>query len=618
MISSSLYADNLIQVYHQAVVSDPTFQKARADWLSAKQEFPLALSGTGAPGSGLFPNVDISGGLSRTFQRIKAKSIIVGPQTASGYFNSNNYLVTLTQPIFNYATWKAISGARFTVKAATATYLAAAQNLMFRTAQAYFNVLDAYDQLQYTMAQKESFLHQLVTAEEKFKVGLIAVTGVYDAQASYDQSVAQEIEDRNDLDNQLENLRAITGRYYKTLAGLKKTIPLVIPRPHNIDAWTRIAERQSYSIQSALNSMLAQRELVKQTSAGRYPTIAGVVTYGTQLQGFPPSISGPSETVSEGFVNTTTTTATAALNLNFPVFQGGFVINSTRQQEYNYLSASEQLNLTHRTVVNDTRQAYLGVDSGINKIKADRQAILSAQNKLEATQAGYVVGTRTMVDVLNAVTDLYQSQQQWATDRYTYIINIITLKQQAGTLSPKDLAQINTWLGKPVKFDAKKSVKVSKYAKIPPATKNLKEAIPPKGGQPTRRFHGPLVKPLGYHHHSKPLKSSKTKLSKMSNLQFAVQVFASHKVADANSFKETQPDKNKLHIVHQHDWYKVLFGDYATRQAAIKALKHLPASLKKAKPWVVSVPVAEHSSIPAKKLTILKQNSQLPALPTPR
>lgn len=466
LIMPSLYADNLIQVYYQAVKNDPAFLKARADWLSAQQDLPIAMSGEDVPDSSLFPYLTITGSLTRIHQGIS-----MGSDSASSYFNQNSYLVTLTQPIFNYATWKSISSAYFSVKAAMANYIAAAQDLMFRTAQAYFYVLNGYDQLQFTLAQKEFFLHQLITVKEKFKVGLIAVTGVYDAQASYDQAVAQEIQDRNNLANQLENLRAITEREYKSLAGLKKTIPLIIPHPHDINAWMRIAERQSYSIQSASYAMLTQRETVKKAAAGWYPKLMGVIVHGTiSQQGFPPSLRGPTAATVTDFINATTTTTSGGLSLNFPILQGGYVIHSTYQEEYNYLSASQQLNLTHRQVVQKTRQAYLGVDSGIIKIRADQQAIVSAQNKLEATQSGYVVGTSTMVDVLNAVTDLYKARKQWASDRYTYIINIITLKQQAGTLCPEDLFQINSWLGKSVKFGVNKLVTVSKYAITLPRT----------------------------------------------------------------------------------------------------------------------------------------------------
>ncbi|ABS77187.1 TolC family outer membrane protein [Coxiella burnetii] len=593
-----LYAEDLVQVYCQALASDPTFQKAHADWLSARQNLPIAMSGTGTPGSGLFPYVDITAGLDRTFQRIEA-----GSSSVSGYFNQHNYQVTVTQPIFNYATWKAISSASFSVKAATATYIEAAQDLIFRTAKAYFDVLDAYDQLQFTLAQKESFYHQLVTAQEKFKVGLIAITGVYDAQASYDQAIAQEIQDRNNLDNQLENLRAITGQEYRSLASLKKSIPLVIPHPRNIDAWTAVAERQSFAIQSALYTMLAQRETVKETAAQRYPTLTGTFSYGAQQRGFPPSLSGPPTTGE--FLDTTTTTATAGLNLNFPVFQGGFVTHSTRQEEYNYLSASDQLNFTHRDVVRQTRQAYLGVDSGISKIRADRQAIISAQNKLEATQAGYVVGTRTMVDVLDAVTSLYQAQQQWATDRYSYIINIITLKQQAGTLCPHDLAQINTWLGKAVRFDVEKPVNAKVFTPSTTLPHTVKHVHSPKGVQRATRSHRPLIK--ASRHHTSPVHSASH--IETVHAHYAIQLFASRTLAEATAFK----NKHRLHdlrIIHQNGWYKVLSGHYSTRQAATIALHRLPSSLQKLKPWVVRVPKVQSTSI--KPLSLQKKATHLP------
>lgn len=540
VLMPTIYADNLIQVYFQAVGNDPTFLKAHANWLSAQQNLSIAMSGTGAPGSGLFPYVTITGSLTRTHQL----------NSASGY----GYLVTLTQPIFNYATWKSISRARFTVKAATATYIAAAQDLMFRTAQAYFDVLNAYDQLRFRLAQKESFLHQLITAEEKFKVGLIAITGVYDAQASYDQSVAQEIQDRNNLANKLENLSAITGREYSSLAGLKKTIPLVIPYPRDINAWTMMAERQSYYIQSALYAMLAQRELVKQTAAAWYPTLTGVITHGINQQGFPPN-TGPIAAVN-------TATTTSGINLNFPIFQGGYVIHSLRQQEYNYLSASQQLNLTHRQVVQQIRQAYLGVNSGISKIKADKQAIVSAQNKLEATQAGYVVGTRTMVDVLYAVTELYQAEQQWASDRYTYIINIITLKQQAGTLSPEDLMEINSWLGKPVKFD------MNKHGTSNTASMLTQRVNPNKKGKSQPESHPIFERKRHY---------------------FAVQLFASHKRSNAEIFMEKHA-LFKLEILYKKGWYKVLYGNFSTQSEAVVALKRLPSVLQKENLWITKVP----------------------------
>ncbi len=449
-------ADNLIQVYNQAVKSDPVYRKAQADWLTAREELPLAITGVGAPGTGLLPNITASGAIQKVYQETKFD----GSPTVSGNAEDKNYIISLDQPIFNFATWQSISSAKYGVKAATATYWAASQSLIQRAAFAYIEVLRANTSLRLILAQKEQFLHQLITAQQKFKVGLIAITGVYDAQASYDGAIADEIKARNNLQNQIENLRAITGVAYHSLNALKAYIPLAMPKPDNIEKWVSIADRQNYIIQADINTMIASKINVRVAAAGMAPTLDGVASYGTSVNGSLPATVGaptsPTPTITQG---------TVGLQLNFPVFRGGYDIVNTKQSRYKYLSASDQLEIDHRNVVNQTRQAFLGIDSGISQIRADRQTIISFRNQLAATRAGYVVGTRTMVDVLESVTSLTQAQQTYADDRYNYIESIFTLKQQAGTLSPEDIVRINGWLGKSVIFSLKQP-KVPSRSKI--------------------------------------------------------------------------------------------------------------------------------------------------------
>lgn len=593
-----LRADDLIQAYQQALLSDPTFKKAEADWMATRENYPLARSGNGIPGSGVLPFVGITGNVARTFQKQSSAGF-----SSSGYFNGNAYLLQLTQPIFNYASWKSISGARFQVRAAAATYLAAAQDLMFRVSQAYFNVLMAYDQLQYTLSSEKSYLHQLITVRQKFQVGLIAITGVYDAQASYDQSVAQEIQDRNSLQDQLENLRAITGRSYQVMSGLRNQIPLVIPRPRHMESWVAIADQQNYKIKSDLYTLLSAREYIKQMRGGAYPTVSANVQGGATTYGTIPVV-GQTVSINGNLSSITVSTVQTSLNLNFPVYQGGYVTHSTKQAEYKYLSASDQLEFTHRDVVRQTRESFLGVQSGISKIQADRQTIISSANKLEATQAGYDVGTRTMVDVLQAVSQLYQSQEQWANDRYNYVLNIVSLKQQSGTLSPNDLAQINTWLSKPITLLPKKTVKIKTPVRsikcLPKPTKQ--NATPPRGGLPTPKYHGsratasPSVAGLkhGKIHQTVAVKKHRTPIQAktISAANYAIQLFAARDVTQARDFINHQTEKNKLRIVEspaQPGWYKVVYGQFATQKHAQVALRQLPASLEKNKPWVVDV-----------------------------
>lgn len=462
-------AADLLQVYNQALKSDPTFTKAQADWQTAKMNFPLALTGSGVAGSGLFPNISGTADYGTAY----SKNVNIGSE---GTFQPLEYSASITQPIFNLQTWQEIAGASYAVKSATATYLAAAQNLMARSAFAYFEVLRFNDDLHYILAQKKEDLHQLDTAQQKFKVGLIAITGVYNAQASYDADIANEIGARNNVSNQLENLRAITGVGYTQLNGLMDHLPLVVPAPKNIDAWVQTANAQNYQLKSDQFSMLQAAKNIDAIAAGHMPVLEGIGSYVDSSSG---SLLGGGIVTDTHFRN-----ASALLQLNVPIFEGGYLIEATKQARYQYLSASDQLEIDHRTVVNQTRQSFLGVQSGISQIEADKEAITSAKNQLAATRAGYVVGTRTMVDVLQSVTSLTQAQQAWANDRYNYVEDIIKLKQQAGTLSPADLVTLNQWLDGPTVFQTTQPPIKREKIQYPSVTSDV-NALPPSSPLPT-------------------------------------------------------------------------------------------------------------------------------------
>lgn len=432
LISISSYADDLMQIYQQALRSDPIFAQAKSTWESEKMDLPIARAG-------YLPQLSATGDADRVYDYGKIGS--VGAGTRSWKYG---YSLTLTQPIFNFSAWSSIKNASASVKAATATYLAAQQSLMQRVATAYFNVLQAYDQLRYTVANKRAVWEQYVTAREQFKVGLIAVTDEYDARSSYDQVVAKQIAAQNNLNIQLENLRAITGREYGALNGLGK-LPMLRPKPDNIDQWVNVATQQNYGLKAQNYTVLAAMETIKQKAGGGLPVLNAEGTYtDTRERG----IAAP----------TIDQTATVGLGLTYNPIQGGAVIASTKQARYDYVTASGKLEQVHRDVVNQSRSNFLSVLSGISRVKADKQSILSARNSLESTQAGFHVGTRTMADVLNALSTLYQAQQQYANDQYDYINNLIALKVAAGTLSVDDLTEINSWLGKAIRFPEQTSV----------------------------------------------------------------------------------------------------------------------------------------------------------------
>ncbi|MCX7120671.1 MAG: TolC family outer membrane protein [Gammaproteobacteria bacterium] len=435
---SAANADNLMQVYSQAMKSDPVFAQAESTWHSQKMNIPIAEAG-------YLPQVTVGANAGPGYTT-SGSTIFSGASSSNSWQYS--YAISASQQIFNLGVWAQIKGADASVKAATASYLAAQQSLMQRTAQAYFNVLQAYDQLRYTVANKRAVWRQLLTAREQFRVGLIAITDEYDAQANYDQVVAQQITAQNNLNTQIEALRKLTGRNYSSLNRLGKKLPLIRPQPNNIDTWVDVADKQNYSLQAQNYNLQAAMEAIKQKAAGGYPSLnlQGAYTGGNSTQSLNSGNVGGISTSADF------TSANIGLSLAYQPIQGGLVVASKRQARYNYTTAAGMLEQTHRSVVYQTRSSFLSVLSNSSQIKADKQTIISSRNALAATEAGLRVGTRTMVDVLSAMTTLYQAQEQYANDQYAYINNLISLKAAAGTLSVTDLEVINSWLGKSITF----------------------------------------------------------------------------------------------------------------------------------------------------------------------
>lgn len=561
-------AENLVKVYQQALLNDPTFKQAKADWLSSAQNLPIAEAA-------LFPTLGVTGGASRNY----SKSSIAGVST-SGYYNNMNYGISISEPIFNLANWSTIRGASAQSKSAAATYLAAKQDLINRTATAYFNVLKAASQLRFTLASKNSFWQQLVTSQQKYKVGLIAITPVYDAQAKYDSAVASEITDRNAVDNALENLRAITGHLYPSLSALKTQVPLYIPKPQNIDSWVNIALAQNYSIKAQRFSLLAAKAAISTASNARYPTVdlTGSYTVNTYSN-------------SRQTANPNTNAGAVGLSLNFPFYQGGLISANTKQAKYNYLSSSAALEFQRRSVTNNTRQAYLGIVAGVSGVKADKQAVVSNQNSLKATKAGYAVGTRTMVNLLEAMSQLYQAQKNYMQDQYNYILSLVQLKQQAGTLGEKDLGQINSWLKQNVKLVHGQFRNT--YTPLHPNKKAVRKNTATNPERKARSGDLPRVSPATIGQNQQPKTSPATQANKKqrsaSSKTYTIQLYASHTGKSAEQFIQQHALKGKVKLVKQNGYYKVMMGQYRTKTLAANAKRQLPVALTELGAWVAPI-----------------------------
>lgn len=439
-IAQSQAAD-LMDVYEQALQNDPTFKAAYSTFMSNSEALPQAQAA-------LLPQLGSTAQASMNYIEANA-----GGFSAQGSYTSDTWGLTASQAVFNYQIWAQLKQAKASVKAAHATFNSAAQELILRTAKAYFDVLFAKDTLKFAEAKLRANKRQLEQARQRFDVGLDAITSVYEAKAAYDQSIAEVISAKNNQVNQNENLRKLTNHVYDHLSPLRNsTIPLIKPEPNDVNAWIDRGLKQNYQLLSSKYSLQAARENIKAQTAGNWPTL---------------SIQGTSTTTNNNvpnqnfFAPNRLQSASVALAINFPFYQGGLVQSKTRQAQYDFQTSSEQLEQTYREVVVNSQIAFNTIIDGISKVKADRQTIISQKNSLESTEVQFQVGTRTMVDVVNAQRRLFEAQEQLALDQYDFIKSILQLKFLAGTLNVNDIEEINAWLA------------TTRIADFPPQEKSL-------------------------------------------------------------------------------------------------------------------------------------------------
>lgn len=419
-------APDLIDVYQQALANDPIYKQAYSTYMAAREAEPQAYSR-------LLPQIIGTGYLMRNrIDASNADSVFDVEQ----HFTRWNYNLTISQPVFNVGLWKQEKEASQTVKQAQATFFAAAQDLMLRTSKAYFTVLEARDNLRYARAKERANKRQMDQALQRFKVGLDAITSVYEAQAAYDLSTAEVITEKNNLVNQYENLKRLTNHTYQELDTLRDNhLPLVTPEPVNVDDWVSTSLSQNYKLIAATLAKESARTNISVQNAGHLPTI--------NLQG---SVIDTNTTATAGVVGTDTKEQSVGLTINFPIYQGGLVVSQTRQAVYDFQTAREKFEEAYRNTIVNTRISYNNIIDGISTIKADRQAVKSGENSVESTEAQFKVGTRTMVDVVTTQRSLFEAQTKLARDQYNYIQALLQLKFLAGTLSGEDLLQINAWL----------------------------------------------------------------------------------------------------------------------------------------------------------------------------
>lgn len=418
-------ADSLHEIYQLAKERDPTLRAAAAARDAAIEAGPQARSG-------ILPTIGFGGDVSRNrYDERKPTPGIANPT----YSTNQIYSLNLTQPVFRWDRWVALDQADYRVAQAQAEYGAAEQELMVRVSDRYFAVLAAQDAVRLAGKQKESFGRQLEQAQQRFEVGLSAITDVQEAQAGYDLALATEIRAQNQLDSAREQLREIIGEPRENLDPVQDTgFAAVAPEPQNQQNWVDSALQQNPGLAAARAASEAAREQIGIARAGHYPTLDAVASYSYNDRNF--GVGGFRLERNDGAVG---------LQLAVPLYQGGVVNSRTREARALFDQAREQLDVTQRNIERQTRDAFRGVVSGISQIKAAEQARTSSATALEAAQTGFEVGTRTIVDVLNARRILTEAELNLFQARYDYLLNSLRLKQAAGTLAPTDLQAMGKW-----------------------------------------------------------------------------------------------------------------------------------------------------------------------------
>jgi outer membrane protein len=425
-------AEDLVQIYRDALVGDPTLAAARATYNATQEVLPQARSG-------LLPVLSVLGNANKQDFRENLHS---DPSTTfTQRFPQYFYTLSASQPLFRMQNWISFDQAKQQIGQSEYVLASAQQDLIVRVAQAYFDVLLAQFTIELTESQKAAVSENLAQAQRNFEVGVATITDTNDAQAKYDQVAAQEISVQNDLDNKIAALRAIIGRTPNQLKRVERSFEPEVPAPNAIEPWIDKALNENYQVRIAQSNFDIAALEVDRQRAGHYPTLDLVATYNQTYAG-----AAASTNLAANFASDLRQ-GQVGVQLNVPLYQGGLVNSRVRQAIANQDAARQNLEQARRAAQLLAQTSFTGVTSGVAQVKALTQAVKSAQVSYDSTKLGLEVGVRTNLDVLNQQQQVYQTRFNLAQSYYAYIINALKLKQAAGTLSDQDVEKINRDLG---------------------------------------------------------------------------------------------------------------------------------------------------------------------------
>jgi outer membrane protein len=427
VLSGTAAAADLLDVFRQAQSSDAAYSGARSAWAASQERIPQGRAG-------LLPFASLSASAQRSDRSTRFRDDAL-PRTNTD-FNSTSISLSVTQPIYRRQNVIAYQQAFTQVEQADSQLALAAQDLILRVAQAYFDVLLAQDSVAFAEAQKAAIGQQLEQAKRNFEVGTATITDTHEAQARYDLTTAQEIAARNDLELRRRALEQVIGRGAPPIAPLGPQFTMRLPEPASMEPWVDLARRGNLQVRIAQSGLTFAVQEIDRNRAAHFPTLDAFATA---------SENGSGAASVGGFANDVRS-AVVGVQIAVPIYQGGSINSRVREAIANEDRARQDLENARRTAEFNARQAFLGITSGTAQVRALEQALVSTQSQLSSTRLGQEVGVRTQVDVLNAQQLLFSARRDLAQSKYNYILSLLRLEAAIGDLTEDDVVAVNQWL----------------------------------------------------------------------------------------------------------------------------------------------------------------------------
>lgn len=446
-ITGQFDQSTLAGIYELAVEYDQTFAQSKAIYRVGQEERKLARAG-------LLPNVSAGASYSEFYSEARGAFPAGGtlfPNATDTDGDTFSWNAALIQPLFDMTVWFRFKRGANLTKEAEANFYVAQQQLLVRTVTSYFEVLRATANVSASKAQESALAARLNQIKQRYDVGLVAVTGVHEAQAAYDLSIAQRLTDEGELGISQEQLSVISGRENSDLWLLKKDFPVVDPDPIDSTVWVDFARKNNQEIKAAQLSHAASRSEMKAARAEHLPKVDLALNYSDANSDI--TQDNLISEIESDFTNDQKR-ASAAIRLTVPLYRGGSLSAARRQSAAREDAELAGYENTIRTITQETKATYIRVRSNVARTRARQQAVISNQSALDATEVGYDVGTRDVVDVLAAQQSYFSAVRDFENSKVDYVVSLINLKRLAGILTPEHIYELNTWLEKQTTISA--------------------------------------------------------------------------------------------------------------------------------------------------------------------